>query len=180
MGLTAGHFSFFFFYSGILIRSIFGFLPFNIIFASVEAMKISFTQVIAVFNVSAAVQLSIILNFDWVQKFEDKVIIQISTAFIFLHLAFPAVDYVLVRKEEEKLLKKTKTLSHKTIFFVHMVQMFIYRKYSLGLTFMKQNTTVGSLILYFIYSGTRRSLIYQFLISDVLGHNSNVNQRVFC
>ena len=101
MGLTAGHFSFFFFYSGILIRSIFGFLPFNIIFASVEAMKISFTQVIAVFNVSAAVQLSIILNFDWVQKFEDKVIIQISTAFISLHLAFPAVDYVLVRKEEK-------------------------------------------------------------------------------
>ena len=96
IALIAGHFSFFFFYSGIMLRSIFSFLPFNVIFANVEAMKISFTQVVAVFNVSAAVQLSIILNFDWVQKYKDNVIIQISTVFIFLHLSFPAVEYVLV------------------------------------------------------------------------------------
>ena len=89
--------AFFFFYSGILLRCIFGTLPFYVIFAIVEAMKMSFTLVTGVSNVSTAVQLSIILNYDWVQKYEDKTIVKGSLVCILLHLLFHLIEYVLVR-----------------------------------------------------------------------------------
>ena len=61
------------FYFGFLVKTIFGLLPFWLIFFLVEVLKISLHLAVAVFNFSIIIQISYILNFEWVTQFDDKV-----------------------------------------------------------------------------------------------------------
>ena len=60
-------------YTGITARILFGLLPYPLIFCFVELMKQSLHFGAAIANVSAILQISIIFNFEWVHKTEDKV-----------------------------------------------------------------------------------------------------------
>ena len=71
------------FYSGIVLRTIFGFLPFWLIFFVVETMKNFLHLSIAFFNVSMIIQTSFILNHEWVHKYTDEVS-TIYTTLIFI------------------------------------------------------------------------------------------------
>ena len=61
------------FYFGFLMHTIFGLLPFMVIFFLVEVLKISLHLAVAVFNFSMITQISYILNFEWVTRYDDKV-----------------------------------------------------------------------------------------------------------
>ena len=71
------------FYSGIVLRTIFGFLPFWLIFFIVESMKNFLHLSIAFFNVSMIIQTSFILNHEWVHKYTDEVSTTYSTFILF-------------------------------------------------------------------------------------------------
>ena len=70
------------FYFGFLVKTIFGLLPFWLIFFLVEVLKISLHLAVAVFNFSIIIQISYILNFEWVTRFDDKVSIYISYSYV--------------------------------------------------------------------------------------------------
>ena len=74
------------FYFGFLVKTIFGLLPFWLIFFLVEVLKISLHLAVAVFNFSIIIQISYILNFEWVTQFDDKVSIYIYLLFIILFI----------------------------------------------------------------------------------------------
>ena len=65
------------FYFGLLIRIIFGLLSFWCIFLLVELLKISLHLSIGVFNFSTIIQISLIMNFEWVYSYEDNVRIRL-------------------------------------------------------------------------------------------------------
>ena len=56
----------------LLARVIFGHLPFWIIFVIVELMKQSLFMTVSIFNISALIQASFILNLSWVHIYDDK------------------------------------------------------------------------------------------------------------
>ena len=62
----------------------------------------SFHLATGVFNVSSFIQFSIIQNFEWVQKYEDKKIIQVAIGTSCLHLLSNFVDHILVIIFEHK------------------------------------------------------------------------------
>ena len=61
------------YYSSFLARIVFGHLPFWIIFVLIEFMKQCLFISLAIFNISAFIQTSFILNHNWVHIYEDKV-----------------------------------------------------------------------------------------------------------
>ena len=58
---------------GLAFRIIFGPLNFWLVFIIVEMMKSSLHLSFAIFNISTFVQMSLILNYEWVFKKNDKV-----------------------------------------------------------------------------------------------------------
>ena len=62
MFLIASHMGFFSFVFGIVVRCVVGPLPFVVVFLLVQALIISAYLAIGVFNVSALIQFSLILN----------------------------------------------------------------------------------------------------------------------
>ena len=67
------HLSCFVFIAGLLLRTVLGHMNFWPVFVVVEIMKISFQLNIAVMNVSCLLQFSVIMNFDWVHRYGEKV-----------------------------------------------------------------------------------------------------------
>ena len=63
------------FYMGLAFKIIFGPLNFWIVFIIVEMMKSSLHLSFAIFNISTFVQMSLILNYEWVFKKNDKVFV---------------------------------------------------------------------------------------------------------
>ena len=61
-------------YSGLITRLLFGYLSHPLIFFFVEFMKHSLHFGAAIANISAILQISIIFNFEWVHKTDDKVL----------------------------------------------------------------------------------------------------------
>ena len=67
------HLSCFVFSAGLLLRTVLGHMSLWPVFFMVEIMKITFQLNLAVLNVSCLLQFSIIMNFDWVHSYRDKV-----------------------------------------------------------------------------------------------------------
>ena len=67
------HLSYFVFAAGLLLRTVLGHMNFWPLFLLVEVMKITFQLNLAVMNVSCLLQFSVIMNFDWVYRYTDKV-----------------------------------------------------------------------------------------------------------
>ena len=61
------------YYLSFLARLVFGHLPFWVIFVLVEFMKQCLFVSLSIFNISALIQTSFILNHNWVHIYEDKV-----------------------------------------------------------------------------------------------------------
>ena len=94
------HFAFFFLNFGLLLRCVFGPLNFWTIFALLEALKMTVHLGTGVFNVSAFVQISIILNFKWTEKFRDRTVIISAICASCAFLATNFIDHILVGKFE--------------------------------------------------------------------------------
>lgn len=75
-------------YTGIITRLLFGYLPYTLIFFFVEMMKHSLHFGAAVANVSAILEFSIIFNFEWTHKTDDKVL-----PFIISKILPPFIEY---------------------------------------------------------------------------------------
>ena len=97
--LTVCHLAFFLFYIGLVLRCLFGPLHFWVVFALVESLKMSFILATGIFNVSSFIQLSIIINSKWTQKYKDRTVIifAICASCAFLLTSF--LDHLLVRKD---------------------------------------------------------------------------------
>ena len=81
---------------GLSVRCIFGPLPFNAIFVTLEIWKITLHLATALFNVSAVLQFFIIFNADWIHNFTDQKIFYTSILISFSLLGIDALEYVLV------------------------------------------------------------------------------------
>merc|ERR1739848_190716 len=80
----------------LLIRILFGPLNYWIVLLCLVSIEFSITLVGGAFNVSAFVQMSIIMNFKWTYGFNDKKIISVSVVLTFLHLSVVLLNYVMV------------------------------------------------------------------------------------
>ena len=67
------HVTNFIFYFGILVKTLFGSLNFWTTFVLIELTKVSLHLSFSIFNISTFVQISLILNYEWVVEREDQV-----------------------------------------------------------------------------------------------------------
>ena len=72
--VTGSHITVAVFYSGIIMRTLFGYLPFWTTFMLVEMFKYSIFAAFSVLNVSTCIQTALILNYQWVYNYNDKVV----------------------------------------------------------------------------------------------------------
>ena len=112
------HLSAFVFSAGLLIRTVLGHMNFWPVFFLVEIMKMTCQLNLAVLNVSCLLQFSVIMNFDWVHRYGDKVspsncikapqlkhptfllqkIVTVSVILSGIQVLVMVVDYILVYK----------------------------------------------------------------------------------
>ena len=59
-------------YTGVTLRTLAGHLGFWTIFILVELSKLSMSASFAILNVATFIQMSFILNLQWVYKYDDK------------------------------------------------------------------------------------------------------------